>query len=295
MPTPAHQTFAAARSRGTGALLVLGALLGPAVAEAAPPRLRDSLAVLPIVVEGPHGAASVSAIYDAVTRATQSRLGLRVISAEEMFVASQEGLVARVRDCGSDPSCIAAKLRMFDARMGLVVVLNFQLEPPVYSLQLLDTDEGSKVADRVGEAEDLTALLDLIFREADGLLDTAGFVKSGRLVVDVTPPRAQLRLTPGRDPDPGTANVFTVAPGRYMVDASLEGFSSAKTEVDVRSGETRTASLSLDEQVSFWRTPWPWVAIGVAVAGATAAAVAVSQRPDPCFCTTLNGQGCICR
>jgi hypothetical protein len=210
---------------------------------------------------------SVSAIYEAVTRATQSRLGLRVISAEEMFVASQEGLVARVRDCGSDPACIAAKLRMFDARMGLVVVLNFQLAPPVYSLQLLDTDAGRKVADRVGEVGPGDDVLEVIAHHADALLDAEGFVKSGRILVEVDPPRAQLRLTPGLDPDPGTPNVFTVAPGRYAVDASLEGFAPAQTEVEVRSGETTTARLRLDEQVSLWRTPWPWVAIGAAVVG----------------------------
>jgi hypothetical protein len=276
-------------------LLTAGLALTSSPAEAAAPRLRDSLAVLPIVVEGPHGAVSVSAIYEAVTRATQSRLGLRVISAEEMFVASQEGLVARVRDCGSDPACIAAKLRMFDARMGLVVVLNFQLAPPVYSLQLLDTDAGRKVADRVGEVGPGDDVLEVIAHHADALLDAEGFVKSGRILVEVDPPRAQLRLTPGLDPDPGTPNVFTVAPGRYAVDASLEGFAPAQTEVEVRSGETTTARLRLDEQVSLWRTPWPWVAIGAAVVGATVTAVMVSQRPDPCLCTTLGGVGCACQ
>lgn len=292
MGTPASSV----RGGWAGALVPLALALGAAPAHAAAPtRLRDSLAVLPMVVEGPGGDSSVSAIYDAVIRATRTRLGLWVISAEEMFVASNEGLVARVRDCGSDAACIAAKLRMFDARLGLVVVLNYQLDPPVYSLQLLDTDAGRKVADRVGEVPRGEAPLDVVTREADALLGAEGFVKSGRIVVDVDPPRAQLRLTPGPEPDPGTPNVFTVAPGRYTVEGSLEGFSTEHTEVDVTSGETKTAKLELDEQRSLWRTPWPWVAIGAAVVGGTVAAVVVSQRPDPCFCTTLNGQGCICK
>lgn len=277
------------------ALTVIGLVAATAFAApaSAAPRLLDSLAVLPIVAEGPHGQASVSDIYDAVTRATRSRLGVRVISAEEMFVASREGLAARVADCGTDDGCIASKLRMFDARFGLVVVLSFELDPPIYSLQLLDTDLGRKIGERVGEAS--ADVWSDLARAADELLAEAGMVKSGRVLVDVVPKRAQLRLRDGPDPDPGTPNVFTLAPGRYTVEAEAEGFDGASTDFEVHSGASQTVTLELEERTSIWASPWLWVAVGAVVVGGTTAAVVASQRPDPCLCTTLDGRGCICR
>src|SRR5688572_1060429 len=100
----------------------------------------DRLAVLPIVLGGEHGKATLSDIFNDIASAAEMRLGLRVISFEEMFVATEEGLQDRVRDCGSDTACVAARLRTFNARMGLVVVLDFSSSPPLISLQLLDTD-----------------------------------------------------------------------------------------------------------------------------------------------------------
>lgn len=275
--------------------LVLTLLAQTPGAASPPVRSTESLAVLPIVAAGPHGQASMSAIYDAISRSTETRLGLRVISAEEMFVASRDGLAQRVADCGTDASCIASKLRMFNARFGLVVVLSFELDPPIYSLQLLDTDLGRKIGERVGDIPKGSSTMQVVTEQADALLESAGFSRSGRVTIEVEPRRAQLQLTQGGEPDLGTANVFTLAPGRYTVEAHLEGYKPATVEFEVGPGSTQSHTLSLQEDSSVWASPWLWVVVGVVAVGAGATAVAVSQRPDPCVCTTLNGLGCGCR
>lgn len=269
-------------------LLLTVALVAPARAST-----QESLAILPIVVEGPHGRATGPQIYDAVRRATQRRLGLRLISAEEVFVASREGLTERVADCGTDDGCIASKLRMFDARFGLVVVLSFELEPPVYRLQLLDTDLGRSVGERVGEAG--ADVLSDLTREADELLLEAGLVERGRVVVEVEPPDAQLVLRGGGAPDRGTPNVFTLEPGRYTIEAQAEGHEAGRLDFEIKSGASQTVTLTLAEETSVWASPWLWIAIGAVVVGGTAAAVVVGQSPERCLCTTIDGRGCGCR
>lgn len=272
-----------------GVLVALWVGLAPGLA-AAQSRMTDSLAVLPIVVEGPSGRASTSQIYDAVARASRPRLGLRLISAEEMFVAQRGGLTARVQDCGPDVGCIAGKLRMFDARLGLVVVLNFAATPAIFSLQLVDTNTGRAVEERLGEVragEDPSAR---VTAEAERLLDAAGVVKSGRVVVEVEPSRAQVRVVDGPTPDTGTPNVFTLAPGRYTVAAELEDHDPTRAEVDVRPGETTTARLSLDAHATWWKSPWLWAAVGVVVAGGATAAVLATRPGDPTLCVSLDGR-----
>ena len=270
------------------ALLALLCVLAPAHAGAA--RVSDSLAVLPIVVEGSGGAASTSQIYDAVAQATRDRLGLRLISAEEMFVAQRGGLTARVQDCGPDVGCIAGKLRMFDARLGLVVVLNFAVEPAVYSLQLVDTDAGRAVGERLGELRGGEPPAERLTEETARLLDAAGIVKSGRVVVDVDPARATVRIEGGAPPDTGTPNVFTLAPGRYTVAAELEDHDPARAEVDVRPGAVETVRLELDAHHTWLRSPWLWAAVGAVAVAATTVAIVAAQPGDPTVCVTVDGR-----
>lgn len=253
------------------------------------------LAILPIVQEGPNGSASLSAIFGAITAAASTRGGLRVIKYEEMFIASQEGLVDRVRDCGPDETCIAARLRRFNARFGMVVVIDFELSPPLLSITLLDTDASKKLGEHLGELAktDEASIVARLDREARALLDAAGFQESGRLVVDVSPPSATVALEGGVAPDPGTAGIFTLPAGDYRVHASAEGWFPGSTNATVKSGEETRVALDLKEEVVWWKSPWLWGAAGVVVVGATTAAIVVATRPQPCFCVRWQGQGCL--
>jgi hypothetical protein len=249
----------------------------------------DRLAVLPIVLEGEHGGATISSIYDDVAAAAVMRIGVRVISYEEMFAASEEGLGDRVRDCGSDTACVASRLRLFNARLGLVLVLDFSSKPALIRLQLLDTGDSRLVQASVGEVsggkEEISAN---IRKRAGELLDAAKYTRAGRVLVDVSPPNARVSLG-GLEPDPGTPNRFTVAPGSYTAIAALDGWSSAQGQVTVESGQEAKISLELNEETSILESPWLWAVIG-AVAIGTGIGIAVATDKDPkVLCLVQNG------
>lgn len=277
-----------------GLLALLASAPAPpaAVPKAERPR-ADRLAVLPILLEGKYGAATSSGIFNDVAAACDMRLGLRVVSYEEMFVATEEGLGDRVRDCGSDTGCISARLRTFNARLGLVVVLDFASSPPLMSLQLLDTDDGRMLASSVGEvrAPKSGGISSIIRKSTSELLDKAGYPRAGRVVVEVEPPNAHVILGDGLDPDIGTSNRFTVTPGRYPVTASLDGWSSGKSEVLAVTGAEAKVQLALVKDSTLIASPWFWVVVGVAVAGGTLGVLAATRHTSHCLCLYA---GCDC-
>jgi len=263
-------------------------LAGPA---SAAPKV-DALAVLPLIVAGPHGAASISSVYADVAAAARTRLGLRLLSAEEIFVSSSD-VAGRVSDCGSDIDCIANKLRAFDARYGMVVVANFALEPPLISVQLLDTDARTMMANSIGELAAGGAVSAAVRQHALTVLDGAGFVVAGRLVVDVTPAGATV-LVPGATPDVGAPNRFTLAPGGYEIRADAAGYHPNAATAQVVAGESTKIELTLVEETSVAEQWWFWGLIGVAVAGGVTAAVVGTATTETCLCATLDGAGCGC-
>lgn len=275
---------------------VLGALLTGLLLGATRPADASSkvaaLAVLPIIVEGPHGEASLSSVYGDVAAAANLRLGLRLISAEEIFVASSNDLASRVSNCGSDTSCIANRLRAFDARYGLVVVVNLALEPPLMSLQLLDTDERTMVAESLGElTPEHGTISNAVRARAAEVLERAGYILAGRIIVDATPPAAIIEI-PGATADIGAPHRFTVAPGRYEVTAHLEGHHPASGVASAKAGEEVKLSLSLEAESSVVEQWWFWALIGVAAAGGATAAVLGTRSTSRCVCATLGGVGC---
>jgi hypothetical protein len=255
----------------------------------------NRLAVLPIVTEGEYGTATLSSIFDDVAAVTSRRLGLRVISHEEMFAVSQEGLGASVLECGPDSACIASKLRSFNARMGLVVILTFDLDPPVVTIQLLDTDDQKLVAETSAELPPRDAKkISLRIREKiEEVLDRAGYSLASRIVVDVTPPGARVRLGT-IEPDKGTTNVFTVAAGKYRISAELEGWSATDAETVVATGETVHVEVALEEESSLIANPWLWVGVGAGVAAIVTGVVIGTRRVERCACVTIGGMGCGC-
>lgn len=254
------------------------------------------LAVLPIVTEGPYGSATLSSIFADIGAATSKRLGLTLLSHEEMFAVSQEGLGASVLDCGPDTACIASKLGSFNARLGLVVILTFDLDPPVITLELLDTDHQKVLAESSGElpSGDPQMISLGIRTRTEELFEQAGYRVASRIVVQIVPPSARVRLSDSIEPDKGTTNVFTVAAGKYRVFAELEGWSSNETEADVGIGETRYVDLHLEEKSSIAANPWLWIGVGAGVAGIVTGLVIGTRRIERCACVTIGGMGCGC-
>lgn len=255
-----------------------------------PRDFRDRIAVLPVV--SPRRAASGSDIHGAVSQAIRRRIGIELISAEEMFVANQEGLVDRVRDCGPDIPCIASRMRRFRARLGLVIVLDRTVSPAILGLQLIDTDLSRLMSRTLDELEAPGRALALIADRTRQLLDRAGYVEAGRLTVTVDPPAAQIRLGSGFEPDMGAPNVFTLRPGTYSVFAEHPGFAPKSVEVHVAQGAATEVHLALEEDTSVWESPWLWVAVGAVVVGAVVAGTVVATQPKPRVCISSEAFSC---
>lgn len=249
----------------------------------------EKLAVLPSIVEGPYGKAETLELFDVVSKEADFRQGLAIASYNAIFVDGTEPVATTVRDCGSDVPCIALALRNAGIDLGLRVIANFALEPPLLTFNLVRSSDGSIVAESLGELG-AVSLADVLVEQTKLLLDRT-FHRGGRLEVQVTPQDALVTIDP-----PRSGGVF--APGTYRVSASKEGFLPRTEDVVVRELETATARITLEtapEASSIWESPWLWTAVGVVVVGVTVGALVATDpfSKDPttgtvCI-TTVNG------
>jgi hypothetical protein len=248
----------------------------------------QKMAVLPIILKPTATDVTITSIYGDIVDASSLRIGLRIITNEEMFAMSTN-LSGRVQDCGSDVACIAQKLRASDAPLGMVVVVNNVLNPPLIGLQLIDTDQGVLIGQSLGGLEkDAPTISETVRRRARKLLEAAGFTQAGRVVVDVNPTAAKVVLGEDFEPDAGTPNIFTVPPGAYPVRAVLDGYDGAQGQVVALAGRESRVALVLDKQSSVTSSPWFWSLIGAAVVGGGVTAAAIALRStDRCLCLEL--------
>jgi hypothetical protein len=273
---------------------------------AAPPTVENAaqhgpvrLAVVPVIVAS-RGRPPTSAVFAAVWSAARSRINLAVMSEEEAFVSSATELSDHVGDCGPDTRCVSAQLRALGIGVGLMVVLNLDLDPPLVGLQLLDCERGSLLTESiapVGAAKISTeTLINEIRVRASKVFDEAGFALGGRLLVKVTPAEASVRLRSNDDramPSERTsASSFFVPPGRYRVLAALDGYEDGTGDTEVRPGEETMLSVVLREKAKIYESFWFWAVIGVAAAGATAAVVFATRRTDHFVCAPFAGADC---
>ncbi len=270
----------------------LAALLLPLGAHAQAATKLERLAVVPTIVDAPTGSTDINAgsVRADVTEAVQYRLGVRLATNDE--VGSVEDLAARVRDCGSDHSCIVERFRQVDARYGLVVVVNQAIAPPILSMMLVDADARKVVGESVGVVSKEEASVGAAIRSRTAkLLSGAGHVEAARVVVDISP-HGTLVLGDGVPPDEGTTNIFTVLPGNYPIRAAAEGYESAQTEAVAIAGRETRVGLTLAESSPIYGAWWFWSAIGLAVAGGTTAAIMATRSTVRCFCIEVGGKGC---
>jgi hypothetical protein len=217
---------------------------------------------------------------------------------EELFMQREEA-ANRIRECGSDRDCIIKRLRAFDARLGLVVTVNMAIEPPLVGLQLANTDDRRMVAETFSEVSPEEGnVSDAIRSRMKKILDEAGYVRAGRIVVDIEPKEAQradIAVEGEFEPQKGTPNVFMVPPGEYGVSAELDGWSSDKDVAQVDSGAEVHVKLTLEEETTIWESPWFWTAVGVVAVGAGTTAVLLGTRSTSrCLCVTFDGSSCPC-
>lgn len=254
-----------------GTLPLLFALLFPAAGRAEPPR---RLAILPAVVPGPHGHATTQQLFEHVRSTADFRTGLELLSYNAVFVDGAEPVATTVRDCGSDVACIAGALRLARIDLGLRVIANFALEPPLLTFNLIDGQGERVIAETLAELDE-RPLGELLTAQTADLLHRGGYRPGGRIALSVRPIDAAVEIEP-----PASQRVV-VRPGIYSVTASKEGFVPKTIDLNVTAGAEATAEITLEEvppEPSILASPWLWTAVGVVVIG-TATAVLVATDP----------------
>ena len=268
------------------ALVILAGLLCGAPAP-------ERLAVLPVLLDA-DAVADVDEVFDAVRTAAHLRTGLRPMTVGEYYFHGGQELAKRSLACGPDPACIARELRPMDARLGLLVLVNGELEPPLVSLILLDAQQGEVVGEWAGRvAGGRGAVRATVVSRSSALLDAQGFLQSGRLRVRAQPAQAALMVDDAVPPDLGTADTFTLPPGPHRLVATAAGHAPRALEVQVRPAEVTDVDLALTPEASVLSSPWLWVGAGVLAAGVAASVAVVATRGQdapPCACVLTRDQ-----
>ena len=255
-----------------------------------PPTTSYRVALLPVLVDsGPEITAS--AIFRLVSKQTQLRKTLRLISIDEFFFKDGGSQADGALACGSDTRCLARQLTPYRADLGLVVIVNGQLSPPLVGVLTLDTQQERLIAERYTQAPP-DRLWSVLSKTVAEHLDQAGHPAWGRLDVLVEPPGATISLSPSFAPEIGRPYSFLVPPGSYRVRAFMEGHSDSEARAEVRGGTAHNVSLTLDEIDRWYESPWIWVGAAAVVAAAVTVTV-VSLTPgetSTCGCVITSDQ-----
>ena len=243
------------------------------------------LAILPATVEGPYGDAPVLEMFETVAKAADLRVGIELVSYNALFVDGVEPVATTVRDCGSDLACIGRALRLARIDLGLRVIANFALDPPLFTFSLIEGER--TIAEKLVEAEG--SIDSILVRSTEELL--AAYPRGGRIAVEVAPPDAVVSIAP-----PGSG---VMAPGTYRVSAAKEGYSPKSAAIDLRAGSEERVRLVLDPlpEESIASSPWLWTGVGVGVAAIVTVVLIVTNPfarspSEGIVCVTTPMGGC---
>jgi hypothetical protein len=250
---------------------------------AAPQRL----AILPATVEGPYGSVTAVQLFEEVAKSADFRVGIELVPYNALFVEGVEPIATTVRDCGSDVPCIARALRLARIDLGLRVIANFALEPPLITLNLIA--EERVVAEDLAELDG--PLAEVLARSTEKILRS--YPRGGRLSVEVSPLDAAVTISP-------PPNGSVIAPGTVQVTAAKDGYLPRTTSVAIAEGTEQSVRLVLDpvpEEASVVESPWLWAGVGVGVAAIVTVVLVVtnpfSREPEEgIVCVTTPMGGC---
>ncbi len=247
---------------------------------ASPTRLR--VALLPVLVEAGQDVTS-SAIFRVVSEQVRLRKTLRLMSIDEFFFndggARADGVVA----CGSDTRCVARQLAPFQADLGLVVIVNGQLDPTLVGVLTLDTRTERLIAEKYEQVDGDRLWPTLRTTIADHL-DRAGHPRWARIEVRVTPANAAISVSPAYPAEIGRPSLFVVPPGTYTVRADLPDHGEATALATAEAGATAEVFLALEKERAWYESPWVWVGAAVVVGAAVAATTVALQPETTCGC-----------
>lgn len=232
---------------------------------------------------------TVSKVFRGVDIASGFR-PVRVMSVDDYFFQDGRELSQRALACGEDTGCLADALAVFRADLGLVVIANTDVTPPLLGLILIDTAERAVLADSYATLH-VGAIEPQVAASVDAIFDSAGLLKAGRLEVLAEPAEAIVQVDEQSSPDLDGAHRFTLSPGRYLVKATAPEHQPDEREVQILPGETIRLEIRLDPQQPLWKSPWLWgsVAAVVIAAGTITIFAVANESSNDCLCVTAAG------
>jgi hypothetical protein len=259
-------------------------------ADEPPKKVRVALVVRAVnrpEAEADFGTVSIA---DEAAQVAGFSLGIGVLSRSEM---SETNLDDQLRDCGSDARCMSSRLREAGVDLGLMVVADLGLKPPIVTTRVIDSRTERVLVNAIADlAKD--SLKNVVRGEVARALESAGHPIGGRVTIETSPPNALVAIDGGRGLEPGPTNSFILAPGRYDVRATEDGYVPTSTRARVVSGEETRIWLRLDASSGLLGSPWFWTAIVAALAaGGTALFFATRHvdQPRP-LCQTRDPSAC---
>jgi hypothetical protein len=281
-----------------GYLIIAVSVLTPAAAgaqESTPRRLAILPSVLASERPGARPAPGTDQVFEGAARAARLRPGLEIIPYNDLFVAGPESLTSVIHECGADERCVSSVLRQSKVDLGLIVIVNLVLDPPVLIAELIDAHAERASNESSVDLDGKTALHDALEKSVNRVLDASGILRAARIKIAVTPDGAKLTLPPSARSD---GDGFVVAAGPQHIRATREGYEPADAFIVAVPGEEQDVRLVLEPSKDAESSVWPWLAGGAVLVGATAVALAVGlsisgKSGHDCLCITPPSNPCI--
>lgn len=259
----------------------LALLLTLVAAEAAPARV----AIVPIV--GAQERADITNVVEVVGDEVAKHLKVEPTEVDELY-GSDVDVLSEVPRCGGNANCVRGALTRFGADVGLVVVLNRRIDPPIVQIELVPgRDPKQRVGTAptsVGAGETEEAVLRRLTLE---VLEKSGYTVAAQISVKPEPADATVTLDSDKKDRRGP-QIFKVGPGAHRVDVTRVGYRPFEQTKTLASGERWDLVATLEaepEDGSLWSSPVLWgVVAAVVVAGAVVGTVAATSSGTDQVC-----------
>jgi PEGA domain-containing protein len=241
--------------------------LGPPEAEAPEPAVRIALFVLS--ASGEEFSASDSAsISNAALDALRYAPEVEVARPDERVDLGDGRSIA---ECANDVPCIADRIRARRADLGIIIVANFAIAPPIVTARIIDAMRARVIKNALVET-DAASLAPAVRGMTMDLVEASGHACGGRIAIETEPRDALVTLTSspsGRSPR-RAQDVFTAPPGRYRVVVSRPEYLTKSAWIESKRGTNTVLAISLERELTTpLSSPWLWVGVGGAALGAS--------------------------
>ncbi|MBI4815231.1 MAG: hypothetical protein HY791_03165 [Deltaproteobacteria bacterium] len=249
---------------------------------------ETTIALISVLVPGEEPPGFTTRDIEAEVLGFFPERGLRPISEETLFVS---GGISPM--CVADPACLSRSLAPTKATHALVLVANLVVRPAILSVVLWDAANGVSLGTLVEAAGAEELLTSGLAKRARAVLDKAGFVPLGRILVQAEPRDALIRVsrTDQALQEQVGRGLFRVSPGRWRIDITSAGCDAYSGEVDVESGREVSTSVTLGPKSNALESPWLWTAIGAVTVVVVVGAILIAQ--PTCVCV-FPEEACDC-